>query len=135
MREPVGTRWSNPLGGWTQGPASLSTFHPERPYVISCYGPEEAKRLSVDIARPPAVADGVIEFVDLYLDRQIDPHGVVSEKDEDQLAALEPTERDTARAARDEVRWLIAAGDPLFDARGPDYRAPAGARALPPLAA
>jgi len=36
------------------------------------------------------------------------------------------------RAARDEVRRLIAAGDPLFDPRGPFYVLPEDVRTLAP---
>jgi len=56
----------------------------------------------------------------------------VSEKDEHQLIFLPPEERRFARAARDELRQLIAAGHPLFDPRGPFYAVPDDASALPP---
>ncbi len=70
--------------------------------------------------------------MDLFLDVMIDAAGAVSEKDEHQLIFLPSEERRFARAARDEVRRLIAAGDPLFDARGPYYTLPEGAATLPP---
>jgi len=78
------------------------------------------------------VAGEILEFVDLFLDVMIDPTGAVSEKDEHQLIFLGPDERRFARTARDEVRQLIAAADPLFDPRGPFYEVPEEAKALPP---
>lgn len=56
----------------------------------------------------------------------------MTEKDEYQLIFLPPDERRLARAARDDVRELIAARDPLFDPRGPYYALPEGAATLPP---
>jgi hypothetical protein len=70
--------------------------------------------------------------VDLFLDVMIDSSGAVSEKDEYQLVFLPQEERGFARAARDEVRRLIALGDPLFDPRGPFYVVPEDAKSLPP---
>jgi hypothetical protein len=78
------------------------------------------------------VEGDVLEFMDLFLDVMIDPSGAVSEKDEHQLIFLAEDERRFARAARDEVRVLIAAGDPLFDPRGPYYAVPEDATTLPP---
>jgi hypothetical protein len=128
---PAGTRWSNPLGGWTTQVEGVSLFHPERPYTISCHGAADAKRFYVDIAHRVRIAPELIEFVDLFLDVMVDPSGVVTEKDEHQLALLSPDLQRFARSARDEVRGLIARGDQLFHAASAYYAVPADARAMP----
>lgn len=128
---PTGTRWSNPLGGWTTQHEGISLFHPERPFTISCHGPVDAKRFYVDIAHRVRITTELIEFVDLFLDVMIDGGGLVSEKDEHQLAVLPPELRAFARAGRDEVRALIAARDALFDAASSYYAIPAQAAMLP----
>ncbi len=133
--QPTGTKWSNPLGGWTAKTPGISIFNPDRPFTIACHGPDEEKRFYIDVAHRVRVAGDVLEFVDLFLDVMIDPSGAVSEKDEHQLIFLAPDERRFARAARDEVRLLIAADDPLFDPRGPYYAVPDDAKALPPSTA
>ena len=130
--QPSGTRWSNPLGGWTAKAPGMSLFHPERPFTIACHGPDDEKRFYVDVAHQVRVEPELLEFVDLFLDVMIDPQGAVSEKDEHQLIFLPAQERRFARAARDEVRRLITEGDPLFDARGPFYMLPDDAAALAP---
>jgi hypothetical protein len=130
--QPTGTRWSNPLGGWTAKADGITLLHPERPFTIACHGPDDQKRFYIDIAHRVRTLGDVVEFVDLFLDVMIDPSGAVSEKDEHQLIFLAPDERRFARAARDEVRRLIATGDPLFDPRGPYYALPEGTKALPP---
>jgi predicted RNA-binding protein associated with RNAse of E/G family len=127
---PSGTRWSNPLGGWTTQHDGLSIFHPDRPFTISCHGPADQKRFYIDVAHRVRVEPTLVEFFDLYLDVMIDPSGSVSEKDEHQLVFLPATLRDFARASRDEVRRLIASGDPLFDPRSAFYAVPADAAAL-----
>jgi len=130
--DPVGTRWSNRLGGWTQEHPGVTVAHPKRAFVVSCHGPERAKRFYIDIARPPAISAAVIDFVDLFLDVMIDPSGHVTEKDEEQLAVLTLEEAAFARRARDEIRMLIVAADPLFDPRSSYYTIPAAVAALPP---
>lgn len=72
-------------------------------------------------------------YADLFLDVMINPEGVVTEKDEHQLAVLDVREQGFARAARDEVRRRIAAGDALFDPLGRYLRIPADAADLPAL--
>jgi hypothetical protein len=130
--QPSGTRWSNPLGGWTANADGLSVFNPDRPFTIACHGPDHEKRFYIDVAHRVRVGANAIEFTDLFLDVMIDAAGVVSEKDEHQLIFLPPEGRRFARAARDEVRRLITAGDPLFDGHGVYYAVPEGAAALPP---
>ena len=132
MLAPNGTRWSNPLGGWTAQFDGFSLFHRGRPFTISCGGPPDDKRFYIDIAHRVRVEPKHVEFVDLFLDVMIDSAGNVSEKDEHQLTALTPDLARFARAARDEVRRLIADRDPLFDARSPYYAVPEDASALPP---
>lgn len=127
---PAGTLWSNPLGTWTTGHEGMSIFHPHRPFTIACHGPTDQKRFYIDIAHRVRVEPTLIEFFDLYLDVMIDPSHAVSEKDEHQLVFLPRVLRDFARASRDEVRRLIAAGDPLFDPRSAYYALPADAAAL-----
>lgn len=131
--QPTGTRWSNPLGGWTARADGISIFNPERSFTIACHGPDEEKRFYIDIAHDVRVKGDVLEFVDLFLDVMIDPFGAVTEKDEHQLIFLAPEERRFARATRDEVRQLIADDDPLFDPRGPYYVVPEDAKTLPPV--
>jgi Protein of unknown function (DUF402) len=130
--QPAGTRWSNPLGGWTAKGVGIALFHPDRPFTIAHYGPTDPKRFYIDVAHRFRIGQEIIEFVDLFLDVMIEPSGVVSEKDEHQLIFLPSEERRFARAARDEVRQLIAANDPLFDPRGPFYVVPEDAVSLPP---
>lgn len=60
----------------------------------------------------------------------IDPSGAVSEKDEQQVVFLPAALRDFVRASRDEVRRLIAVGDPLFDPRSVYYALPSDAATL-----
>ena len=130
--QPSGTRWSNPIGGWTAKADGLSVFNPDRPFTIACHGPDGEKRFYIDVAHRVRIGGNVIEFTDLFLDVMIDPAGAVSEKDEHQLIFLPSEERRFARAARDEVRRLVAAGDPLFDPRGAFYAVPEEAKRLAP---
>ena len=130
--QPPGTRWSNPLGGWTAKTPGMSIFHPDRSFVIACHGADDDKRFYIDIAQQVRVEEELIEFTDLFLDVMIDAAGAVSEKDEHQLIFLPPDERRFVRGARDEVRRSIAAGDPLFDPRGVYYAVPEEAKSLPP---
>lgn len=129
---PSGTRWSNPLGGWTTAVTGMSLFHAEAPFTIACFGPDRAKRFYIDIAYRTRIEAEVIEFVDLFLDVLIDADRVVSEKDEYQLAVLPPDLADFARRARDEVRMRIDAGDPLFDPTSEFFAIPDAARDLEP---
>jgi uncharacterized protein DUF402 len=129
---PAGTFWSNPLGGWTTKHRGISIFHPERPFTISCHGPDDQKRFYIDVAHRVRIKPDVVEFVDLFLDVMIDPSGAVTEKDEYQLIFLPHDLRAFARASRDTVRDLIARRDPLFDARGKYYALPADASDLGP---
>jgi len=133
---PGGTRWWNPLGGWETpiGTWGISIFHPDRPFVVSCHGPEDAKRFYIDIVRASTIAAGVIEYHDLYLDVMIDAARSVTEKDEHQLELLDATERAFALRARDEVRTRIVASDPLFDPASDYFSLPDGASALAPVA-
>ena len=128
----AGTRWSNPFGGWVTKGNGISLFHPDRRFTIAHYGPTEPKRFYVDVAHRVRIGRELIEFFDLFLDVMIQPDGAVSEKDEHQLIFLPPAERRLALEARDEVRHLIDAGDPLFDTHGAYYSLPDGAEALAP---
>ena len=132
---PPGTGWWNPLGGWVTEHRGISLFHRERPFVVSCHGPDDAKRFYIDVVRASTIGEDAIEYLDLYLDVLIDPGGAVSEKDEHQIAGLGAAEQAFVRSARDDVRRLIGAGDALFDPRSAYYAVPAGALGLPPLAA
>ena len=132
---PPGTRWWNPLGGWTTANRGISLFHPDRPFVISCHGPEDAKRFYIDIVRASTIAPETIEYLDLYHDVMIDAAGAVSEKDEQHLHRLDEAERTAVLRARDDVRARIARGDRLFDARSPYFVVPPDAAELPPLEA
>lgn len=127
-----GTRWSNPLGGWTTEHVGISLFHPARPFTISCHGPGDRKSFYIDIAHRVRVGATLIEFVDLFLDVLISPDREVSEKDEHQLAVLPRSLQSFARTARDDVRALIASGDPLFDPRSAFFAVPDDAYALEP---
>ena len=129
---PTGTRWSNPLGGWTTQHDGISLFHPERRFTISCHGSVDSKRFYVDIAHRVRVMPDLVEFVDLFLDVMIDGGRGVSEKDEHQLAVLSPELQSFARSARDEVRDLILRRDQLFDAASHYYAIPEAAARLPP---
>jgi hypothetical protein len=128
---PAGTRWSNPLGGWTARFEGMSLFHPDRPFTIACSRPDDDKRFYIDIAHRVRIEPTLIEFFDLYLDVMIDASGAVTEKDEYQLIFLSERMRAFARAARDEVRGLIAAHDPLFDPRGVYLASPDDVAGLP----
>jgi hypothetical protein len=130
--QPSGTRWSNPIGGWTAQADGLSVFNPDRPFTVACHGPDGEKRFYIDVAHRVRIGGSVIEFTDLFLDVMIDPAGAVSEKDEHQLIFLPSEERRFARAARDEVRRLITAGDRLFDPLGVYYAVPEEAKQLAP---
>jgi hypothetical protein len=129
---PVGTEWSNPFGGWKTQTAGVSLFHTEHRFTIACHGPEGDKRFYIDIAHRVRTGPDLIEFTDLFLDVMIDAQRVVTEKDEHQLAVLTPALQQVARAARDDVRGRIGAGDPLFDAASDYYVVPGDALALPP---
>jgi hypothetical protein len=129
---PQGTRWSNPLGGWTTKFEGISLFHPDRPFTIACSGPAGDRRFYIDIAHRVRVEPKLIEFFDLFLDVMIDASGAVTEKDEYQLIFLSEEMRAFTRGARDEVRRLIAAGDPLFDPQGVYFTRPDDTATLPP---
>ncbi len=129
---PVGTEWSNPLGGWKTQTPGVSLFHEEHPFTIACHGPDDDKRFYIDIVHRVRIVPELIEFTDLFLDVLIGAARVVSEKDEHQLAVLTPDLQGFALAARDEVRERIASGDPLFDPASPYYAVPLDALALPP---
>jgi hypothetical protein len=109
----------------------MSLFHPDRPFTISCSGLVDDKRFYIDIAHRVRIEPDVIEFVDLFLDVMIDASGAVTEKDEHQLVFLSGKMRAFARAARDDVRGLIAARDPLFDPRGMYFTHPEDVARLP----
>jgi hypothetical protein len=128
---PAGTRWSNPLGGWTQRFEGMSLFHPDRPFTIALSGPVGDRRFYIDIAHRVRVEPTLIEFSDLYLDVMVDASGAVSEKDEYQLVFLSKEMRDFTRTARDEVRRLIAERDALFDPNGVYFARPEDTSALP----
>lgn len=128
---PTGTRWSNPLGGWTTKFEGISLFHPDRPFTIACSGPVGDRGFYIDIAHRVRVESDLIEFFDLFLDVMIDPSGAVSEKDEYQLVFLSGEMRDFTRRSRDEVRRLIAARDPLFDPHGVYFTRPDDTSDLP----
>lgn len=132
---PGGTRWWNPLGGWVTpiGTHGISLFHPAHPFVISCHGPDDAKRFYIDIVRASAITDEVIEYLDLYLDVMIDAARAVTEKDEEHLDRLAVAERVFVRRARDDVLTRISSADPLFDPRSEYFALPAGAAALGPV--
>jgi hypothetical protein len=130
---PVGTPWWNPIGGWVTRTPGISLFSPERPFVISCSGFAGDRRFYIDIVRGSTIADGLIEYLDLYLDVMIDAARSVSEKDEEQLGRLEPAERAVVRRARDDIRARIAASDPLFDPASEYFALNADAEALPPV--
>jgi hypothetical protein len=132
---PPRTGWWNPLGGWETQHRGISLFDPERPFVISCHGPEDAKRFYIDVVRSSTIGPELIEYLDLYLDVMIDASRAVSEKDEHQLAALDPSERAGVLRARDDVRARIARGDPLFDATSEYFALPPDAARLAGLAA
>jgi protein associated with RNAse G/E len=110
----------------------MSLFHPKRPFTISCHGPDDGKRFYIDVAHRVRIEPDLVEFVDLFLDVMIDRHRAVSEKDEHQLVALPRDLQAFARRARDGVRALIDAGDPLFDASSAYWTVPEDARALEP---
>lgn len=134
---PGGTGWWNPLGGWAT-PADgsgISLFHRDRPFVISCHGPADAKRFYIDIVRASTISGTVIEYLDLYLDVMIGPDRSVSEKDEEHLERLGAPEQAFVRAARDLVLARIAAGDALFDPTSEYFALPDGARKLGPMSA
>jgi len=134
---PGGTGWWNPLGGWVTAADSrgVNLFDPDLPFVISCHGPEHAKRFYIDIVRTSTISSDAIEYLDLYLDVMIDASRAVSEKDEHQLDALDPSERAGVLRARDDVRARIARGDPLFDATSEYFALPPEAAGLAGLAA
>jgi hypothetical protein len=127
---PAGTRWSNPLGGWTTRFDGISIFHPARLFTASCSGPAEDKRFYIDIAHRVRVTDDLVEFTDLFLDVMIDSRGAVTEKDESQLAVLQRELQTLALTARDEVRRLIEERSPLFDSASPFYSVPPDAVTL-----
>ena len=127
---PPGTRWWNPVGGWVTTSGGISVFHADLPFAISCHGPEDAKRFYIDIVRASTIGPELIEYCDLYLDVMIDAARAVSEKDEDQLARLDRSERTFALRARDDVRARIARGDPLFDAGSEFFALPPDAAGL-----
>lgn len=129
---PTGTRWSNPLGGWTTQHGGVSLFHPAQPFTIACYGEPGQERFYVDIAHRVRIDPEVIEFVDLFLDVMIDPSGNVTEKDEQQLMVLPEAMRAFTRRARDEVRSLIGGRHELFDRASRYYALPEDALDLPP---
>jgi len=128
---PAGTRWSNPLGGWTTEYDGVSIFHPARAFTVSCSGPAGDKRFYIDVAHRVRIGRDLIEFVDLFLDVMIDADGVVTEKDEHQLVFLPEKMRAFTRTARDEVRGLIAARDELFDPQGRYLALPDDVAVLP----
>ncbi|MDP9246271.1 MAG: DUF402 domain-containing protein [Chloroflexota bacterium] len=129
---PGGTHWWNPVGGWVtpSGSGGINLFHPGRPFVISCHGPDDAKRFYIDLVRASTIAGDLIEYLDLYLDVMIDAAGSVSEKDEEHLHRLDAAEQVAVRRARDDVRARIAALDPLFDPTSEYFALPADAREL-----
>jgi len=132
---PPGTRWWNPLGGWVTQSGGVNLFHHDLPFTVSCHGPEDAKRFYIDVVRSSTIGPELIEYLDLYLDVMIDASRAVSEKDEHQLAALDPSERASVLRARDDVRARIAHGDPLFDATSEYFALPPEAAGLAGLAA
>ena len=129
---PIGTRWSNPLGGWTTEFEGVSLFHGDHPFTIACSGPKGDRRFYIDIAHRVRIEPALIVFVDLYLDVMIDAARTVTEKDEHQLVALSVDLQRFARSARDDVRARITRGDPLFDPASSFFDVPADAVTLAP---
>jgi hypothetical protein len=134
---PGGTGWWNPLGGWVTAAdvRGVGLFHADLPFVVSCHGPEGAKRFYIDIVRGSTISEQLIEYLDLYLDVMIDAARAVSEKDEEHLHRLDGPERMAVLRARDDVRARIAKGDPLFDPASEYFALPPDASGLMPLAA
>ena len=130
---PPGTRWWNPLGGWVTQWPNIALFPPDRPFVISCSGPDDDKRFYIDIVRASTVAEDRIEYLDLYLDVMIDATRSVTEKDEEQVGLLDAAEQAAVRRARDEVRARIADNDPWFDPESEYFVLPQAAAQLGPL--
>src|SRR5438270_10522937 len=132
---PAGTRWWNPVGGWVTADGSVSLFHADLPFTVSCHGPAGAKRFYIDVVRASTIGPDLIEYLDLYLDVMIDAARSVSEKDEEQLGRLEAPERAFALRARDDVRARILRNDPLFDAGSDFFAVPPDAAGLEGLTA
>lgn len=126
---PRNTRTVHLLGLWDNVSAGVSAFHPEWRFAVHQYTRGGA-HLYIDIVRSVDIRPGSIAYVDLYFDVMSHPEGV-TEKDEELLARLDPEEAAAARATRDEIRRLMAAGVPALQREGSFWDVPAGALGLP----
>lgn len=90
---------------------------------------EDRQGFYVDTARSIDVRRDTVSYVDLYLDLSYDK-GAWSLLDEEELSLASPADAELARRAIDEVRTLVARGDPLFDPDGDPWALPAEVSAL-----
>lgn len=130
---PSGTRRLHASGSWSPDGVSIAALHPERSYVVRWWRGEGRSGFYVDAARSIAVRPSVVSYVDLNLDLTYD-RGSWCLLDEDELSQASEEDTRLARRAIAEVRRLIAAGDPLFDASGDLWTIPADALRLKPAA-
>lgn len=119
-------------GEWCADGISIVAVDPARPYVVHWWSGADGDGFYVDTARTIEVADGVISYVDLFLDMSF-RHGVWRLLDEDELSLASAADAAGATSAVAEIRRSIEGRDPLFDLRSELWTLPPDATTLPPL--
>lgn len=128
---PSRTRRLHVNGSWRPGGISVVALDRDRPYVVHWWRGEDRQGFYVDTARSIDVQRDTVSYVDLYLDLSFDK-GAWSVLDEEELSLASREDAKLARRASDEVRTLVARGDPLFDPDGDPWALPAEVGALRP---
>jgi uncharacterized protein DUF402 len=128
---PVNTIVIHVNGRWVRPVGSVHAWRPGDPFVASYYEDAQGHGLYIDVVREVIVGAGRFAYTDLYVDVMF-YRGLVTTKDEELLARLEPDEAERVLKTRDDLVRRVSAGDAPFSLRDPRWHVPDDVRELPP---